>query len=128
MTMWGSKAIEPQGPGLASRTSFLGDFVFPVIGRLARHAALAEVRRSASWDASEIEGAQSLPWRIREAKPEDRRDYLVDSAYRVIRMLEQACTRGAKYQVAAEALLQRVDELETKIAMLRLERIRARRR
>lgn len=112
------KRIEPQGPLLSSRTAFLGDFTFPSVGIHARHAALAEIRRSASWDEREAELALSLPWRISEAKPEDM-PRLAESARHVRTMLEQVCTRGAKYQVAAETLIQRVDELERELQRVR---------
>jgi hypothetical protein len=124
------KEIKQGAASIPSRTAFLGDFKFPVSGMRQRHAALAEIRHSASWDESEIEAAIGLRERVKSINPRaapgdwDSAEKVADSARHVYYMLQQACTRGAKYQVAAEALLARVDQLERKLRLARAGRLR----
>lgn len=115
-----SDEIKQGPPPAQSRTHFLGDFAFPAMGRDARHQAPYEIKQSASWDDWQILAAGQLVSRILDAKPEEL-PAIAGTAGVVYQMLQQACTRGAKYQVAAEALLARVDELERQVEQMAKE-------
>ncbi len=110
----------PEQP-VPTRVGFLGDYRFPVVGTKKRRAALRELRMLVSWSETDIENAGALAWRISEAKPEDLQR-LSGRASRVYAMLREACTRGAKYEVALTDLVARCERLEEELQRLRRSR------